>query len=628
MKARPGWRKVADNVSTSLTAGGGQIIAGGMGLAAMGAGGVEALTGLEVGGREFSAAAADKARENAALTQAHELTGTADDFKSRTLSGLSQALPSTVLSMVTGGGPAAGAILSGLQTAGGQYAETYAHNIDSGMGHDEAFAQSAPAAAFSGLMSGVISRAVPGGVTPLNGGAIRSMLSTGANRGALSGSITDAIRAYASTTVQGAKALASGALKEIPQEVLDQGIGELSAAYAKKGDIQGALVDFYKGLPLLITTSGILGAGGEHISQSHANLQQEQQEQKQGTQPEAASPQQGIPDATTQEESGSGQPLRTTANNRQPSQTDVSPSALPVPTLDQALEARKTADKLKAQEGPLSPEQKQELDVAEKTFARKTEDNIFQHQTAIEKRGGTLHPTAAKALAGAQATLARKAPGGAGSSSQSSHGNTESTPPSQGAASGNSGQQSSTPANNGQPPSTAPSARPSRPPLDPNTSRKLIDNVEKIQAHRPLNPVEQADMDQAKGVVVADAQKVIDNIAKMRPEAQQHPQVQQVQQVQQDLAEAQKVVEDHGPKPEGQTEVPRDAQRKALADEQSTRSQESPESSTQSSSGSLPPGGSASTDGVSRPAQTSSGTPSSRQPIPQDTTQSVPVPAM
>ena len=82
-----------------------------------------------------------------------------------------------------------------------------------------------------------------------------------------------------------------------------------------------------------------------------------------------------------------------------------------MPTLDQALEARKTADKLKAQEGSLSPDQQQAQDAAEKTFARKQEDKILKQQAGIEKRGGKLHPTAAKALADARAVLARPGPG-------------------------------------------------------------------------------------------------------------------------------------------------------------------------------------------------------------------------
>ena len=418
MKSRPGWLKLAENIGTSLTAGGGQIIAGGMGLAAMGAGAVEYATGLDVGAQAFSEAAADKAQENKALTQSHELTGTTDGFGTRLISSLSQALPSTVLGMVTGGGTGGAAVMSALQTAGGQYAETYGNNIQSGMPHDEAFARSASAAAFSGVMSGLLTKAFPGGTTALSSSAIRSTLSTGASGTALRGSIKDAIKAYAATTVHGAQALARGTLDEIPQEVLDEGISQLSSAYAEKKDMKQAMADFFTGLPQLIATTGILGAGGEHIAQSAHNNAQTSQSQSQSQPqipPNTTSNSTGTPATPSGQPpqtspSGSGQQQSTTVNNGQPSSTP--PTALPVPTFEEASTANQTIDKLKAQNSPLSPDQQQKLDAAEKTFARRTEQNILNQQAGIEKRGGKLHPTTAKALEAARATLARPRPEG------------------------------------------------------------------------------------------------------------------------------------------------------------------------------------------------------------------------
>ncbi|OYW72366.1 MAG: hypothetical protein B7Z37_25075 [Verrucomicrobia bacterium 12-59-8] len=214
----------------------------------------------------------------------------------------------------------------------------------------------------------------------------------------------DAIKAYAATTAHGAQALARGTLDEIPQEVLDEGISQLSSAYAEKKDIKQAMADFFTGLPQLIATSGILGAGGEHIAQSAHNNAQTSQPQSQ--------PQ--IPPNTTSNStatpSGSSQQQSTTVNNGQPSSTP--PAALPVPTFEEAGTAKQTIDKLKAQEGPLSADQQKELDGAERAFARKTEDNILKQQAGIEKRGGKLHPTTAKALEAARATLARPRPEG------------------------------------------------------------------------------------------------------------------------------------------------------------------------------------------------------------------------
>jgi len=105
-----------------------------------------------------------------------------------------------------------------------------------------------------------------------------------------------------------------------------------------------------------------------------------------------------IPQSTTKSEPGSGQPPQTPPSR--------------VPTFEEAIAARNTADKLKAQKAPLSPDQQQTLDAAEKTFARRTEQNILNQQAGIEKRGGKLHPTTAKALANAQAILARSGPDG------------------------------------------------------------------------------------------------------------------------------------------------------------------------------------------------------------------------
>lgn len=89
MKARPGWRKLADNISTSLTAGGGQVVAGVLGAEALAKNSFQSLTGLDVGGQAASEAAADMARQNQALTQSHELT--VDGLDGRVVSGVAQA---------------------------------------------------------------------------------------------------------------------------------------------------------------------------------------------------------------------------------------------------------------------------------------------------------------------------------------------------------------------------------------------------------------------------------------------------------------------------------------------------------------------------------------------------------
>lgn len=81
-----------------------------------------------------------------------------------------------------------------------------------------------------------------------------------------------------------------------------------------------------------------------------------------------------------------------------------------IPSFDEAFAASQIIEKIKAQKTPLSLKQQQELDTAEKTFARRTEANILAQKATLEKRGEKIHPTTAAALAKAQATLARPAP--------------------------------------------------------------------------------------------------------------------------------------------------------------------------------------------------------------------------
>ncbi|WP_395740638.1 hypothetical protein [Prosthecobacter sp.] len=396
--------------------------------------------------------------------------------------------------MVAGGGPLGGAVLGALETAGGQYAETYANNVNNGMNHEQAFASSAPAAAFSGVMSGLISKAVPGGAAPLKASTVRSALSSGANRTAMNRSISDAIRAYAASTVEGAHALASGALKEIPQEVLDEAVSQVSSAYAEKRDIKGALVDFYKGMPMLLSTAGLLGAGGEHISRSH-----EKQQMREAAAQQSQSQQQATPQAadTPQTQSQQQQPPpsspQRTPQSPQQGQAGIPPSGIPDSTTD---------------------------------------------PSKVASASGQLPSSAAAGVAGA-AGAAVSAAGKAGSPSQ-------------------------------------PAAAPSTPPKDLTTSKKLIENVTAIQEHRPLNPVEQADLAQAQKVVAQDAatpsppsgpppslptaQARIHNIMDRPPAARQHPTTQA------DLDQARHVVQYHVHQLENQPGPPNQAQQQALAD--------------------------------------------------------------
>ena len=491
MKSRSGFRKFMDNVGTSLVAGGGDLVTAALGVGAMATGAVQAATGLHVGAETLSGLAAANADNSQKLVQSHDITGTTEGFGGHLIGGVARALPGMTATIVSGGMTSAMA-LGAAQTGGTQYAQTYAKNIEDGMSHDQAFAKSAPAAVFSAAMSAALTKAFPGGVTALNSGAVRSTLSTGANRAALNQGMTQAIKAYAATTARGAAALARGALDEIPQEVLDEGVSQLSSAYAEGRDPKQAVTDFLSRLPQIIATSGVLGAAGEHIAQSR-------------TKQAKLEPQ--IPPNTTQDS-----------------------TLLPVPTFNEASEAKQTIDKLKAQDGPLSAEQQQALDGAEKVFARKTEDNILHQKAGIEKRGGTLHPTTVKALADARAVLARPGPGGNQEGSSNAD-NTTSYHEDANAGRVNgmdanttdgrtpgqmeegqlgrlpsSGQPPQTTANDRQPSQTSPLPPPRTRPLSVEQSRRLIENVSKMPARAQQHPQVQADLAQAQRVVAGNTQ--------------------------------------------------------------------------------------------------------------------------
>ncbi len=198
-----------------------------------------------------------------------------------------------------------------------------------------------------------------------------------------------------------------------------------------------------------------------------------------------------IPPSTTKSDPGSGQP-----SQKPPSR---------VPTFEEAIAARNTADKLKAQKAPLSPDQQQTLDAAEKTFARRTEQNILNQQAGIEKRGGKLHPTTAKALAAAQAILARPGPGGVleGSSNADNFSPYHEGTSSQKPATTNQ-QTADRPAPNATANTDArPTLRPSTPPLNVPQSQRLINNVANMRPEARQHPQVQADMAQAQNLLAA-----------------------------------------------------------------------------------------------------------------------------
>ena len=211
MKARPGWRKLADNISTSLTAGGGQVVAGVLGAAALAQNSFQNLTGLNVGGQAVSEAAADMARQNQALTQSHELTGTIDGLGGRVVSGVAQAVPGIGAAVATGG--TGGAALSFVQGAGSTYNDLYQHHINAGMSPEQAHSAAAGTAIASGAVSAVLGKVFSGGATALTNPAAR-----------------EAAKKSFGTVM---KSVLKGAADEIPQEVLDSGFNHITSEMNK-----------------------------------------------------------------------------------------------------------------------------------------------------------------------------------------------------------------------------------------------------------------------------------------------------------------------------------------------------------------------------------------------------------
>ncbi len=269
--------------------------------------------------------------------------------------------------------------LSGAQTAGSQYAETYGQLREEGKTHAQAWLATAPFALASGLATAFLTAA---------GGATGFEAALGTKAG-----------------TQTAKEAAQGfwknlllnvpkhALADIPQELPDELFSQMMSALATNhdADLGKVVSDFIKNSPQLIGAIALMGGAG--------GAMQTQQQFKNGT------------GQTQMEESGHENPGDETKQppTAEPSIPDTTTSSR-IPSFDEAFAASQTIEKLKAQKTPLSLEQQQELDAAEKTFAKKTEANILAQKATLEKRGEKIHPTTAAALANAQATLARPSP--------------------------------------------------------------------------------------------------------------------------------------------------------------------------------------------------------------------------
>lgn len=258
MKGRGNFRKLLDNVSSGVMAGSHDIMTAVYGVSGMFASAAGKATGWSLGGETLSKLAADKSQQADALTSAHSVTGTDTIMGSKLLGGaISQTarmLPGMAPTMATGS--MSGAMLAGaIQTGGMQYAETY-NNLRSGpnpLTHDEAFVRAAPNALYSGVMTAVLTKAFPGGITALNNKA---------NQAILRQSVGQAIKSYASGSARAAHAIAKGMLDEIPQETMDEFNSQMSQAMAEGKSPKQAVSSFIANLPELVLSTGIAGGLG------------------------------------------------------------------------------------------------------------------------------------------------------------------------------------------------------------------------------------------------------------------------------------------------------------------------------------------------------------------------------
>ncbi|OYW70485.1 MAG: hypothetical protein B7Z37_30605, partial [Verrucomicrobia bacterium 12-59-8] len=338
MQNRSGVRKFMDNVSTSLVSGGGQVVSGLLGAAALAGNTFQDITGVNVGGEAASEAAAAMARQNQGLTQSNEMTGTTQGKVGSFLSNLIQAVPSVGAAIATGG--TAGLILGAAQSAGSTYTDLLEHHIKAGDTIEEAHKKAAGTAIASGGVGLVLSKIMPGGAQALNNPATREL----------------AKKSFAATV----KSALHGASEETIQEAIEGGFTHIASEMNKGKTFNEAATSFAEQFPQNALTSALLGGGVQamadkknssappqpatapqqstpqqpaQVAQPAPSQQTSPAEQPAPANPPAPSPQHPIPQPTTPDTpaSGSGQQPQTTANNRQQQQTPPSgqPSSTP-----------------------------------------------------------------------------------------------------------------------------------------------------------------------------------------------------------------------------------------------------------------------------------------------------------
>ncbi len=513
-KDRNGLVKILDTVSSNLIAGSHDLVSGIVGTA-----------GLLTGSQALSDYAAEKAGQASRSTAALQYTGS-DGLLHNVIGGLSRALPGLAATAATGG-TAGAATMAFVQGAGSTYTDLYQDGINKGLSPAEAHKAAAGPAIASGAVSAAIGKIMPGGTQALNNPAT-----------------LEAAKKSFGTIV---KSALQGAKDEVKEELIDSGFTHFVTEMSKGKTFQQAATSYAEQFPQSALTAALLGGGtqatADHRQQPQTPPSPSGQQssttvnnsQPPSTQPSPPSPQQPIPQPTTQSPptSGSEKQPQTTANDRQQPQTPPSPSG------QQSSTTVNNSQPPSTQPSPPSPQQPIPPPTTQNTPAPSSEQ---QPQTTANDR---QQPQTSPSPSGQQSstTVNNSQPPSNQPSPQQAipHPTTQKTPasgsskPPQTPSPSGSGQQPPTTANDRQPPQT-PSPAPSLPP--PTTA--------------PKSPEQ--------------SQRLVNNVMNRPPEQRGHPQVQS------DLAQAQDVLKDHVQKLENQKEPLTDAQKKELADARATLS--------------------------------------------------------
>lgn len=258
-KDRPWYAKLIETVARRTVQGTGAAIGG-----VLGAGGLVTGVlprGLDQGlnlSENLSTAGAAWTATGQKFGQANRIKGNESDLGLRAIGQTVELLPQ-IATMIAGAGVAGGSLkgvaaLSAAQTAGAQYADTYATLRKKGASHEDAWAQSAPYAVASGLVTATLTAA--GGARGIEALAVKPK----EMKAVMNAAWKQAYPKLAKTL-----GIGYGAVSEIAEELPDELFSQISEAMAanRGADVSKIVGDFIASSPELMLAVGAMGAGGE-----------------------------------------------------------------------------------------------------------------------------------------------------------------------------------------------------------------------------------------------------------------------------------------------------------------------------------------------------------------------------